>query len=279
MNRKFFLFLSRVFRFFTAHLDTQAHATFIQHPCKSTCEKEKTQLTAHCSLFTIYYSLLITRNVQVTTYSSLLTTLHLLLTVHYWFLVMTTDYWPSLIRFSALTTPVFSTHNSTIHHSFFNKQLTTHHSLHILYYSPLITHYPLYELLITQKLTLIFTARYLLLTINNSPFTTHNSLLNTHNALFTTNPPTHYSLPTRTTCFLFDQQVHQHQHVTWWIASFSFSCRVCFVSSLFCLISISQTHAIFIQHLSNQRLKKKLTTHPTASYSLFSTCNFLFNTK
>ena len=84
-------------------------------------------------------------------------------------------------------------------------------------------------------------------TTDNSQFITHNSLLIT-NSFFTTNED-------NVLCFtpfhLFDQQVHQH--VTWWVASFSIACRVCFVSSFFCF-------AIFIQHPSNQRVKKKNTT-------------------
>ena len=113
-------------------------------------------------------------------------------------------------------------------------------------------------------------------TTHCSQFTTHSTQLTTHSSLLTSNED-------NVLCFtpfylFFVQQVHQH--VTWWIASFSFACRVWFVSSLFCLISISQTHAIFIQHPSHQRVeKKKLTTHPTANYSLFTTCNSLCTTQ
>ena len=107
-------------------------------------------------------------------------------------------------------------------------------------------------------------------TTHCSQFTTHSTQLTTHSSLLTSNED-------NVLCFtpfylFFVQQVHQH--VTWWIASFSFACRVWFVSSLFCLISISQTHAIFIQHPSHQRVEKKnsqLIPLQTTHYSLLVT--------
>ena len=133
---------------------------------------------------------------------------------------------------------------------------TTHKSLLLAHYLKLSAHFSLLH--------------YSLLTIHNAQHTTHYSQLITHfqrgqrallHALLPLLRPTSPSA-----CDL-------------WISSFSFACRVWFVSSLFCLISISQTHAIFIQHPSHQRVKKKLTTHPTANYSLFTTCNSLCTTQ
>ena len=86
---------------------------------------------------------------------------------------------------------------------------------------------------------------------------THNAQFTIHNSFSTTNDD-------NVLCFtpfhIFDQQVDEHD--TWWVASFSCACRVCFVSSLICL-------AIFIQQPSNQRVKKNLhlTINRTAPYS------------
>ena len=69
-------------------------------------------------------------------------------------------------------------------------------------------------------------------------FTTHNSQFKTHNLSLPTNKDNVFCF---TPFHLFDQQV-----VTWWIASFSSACRVCFVCFFTVLPHLDNTSASHI---------------------------------
>ena len=201
------------------------------------------------------------------THNSLPNIQNSLLTTHYALLITPNSFHTTHYSFFIIQNSLF-----IIHHSHFtthyllktdNSQLSTDHSLHILYNSPLITRHPLYELLITHN------SRY------NSQFTTHHSLLKTPDLIFTI----HYTLSIMTTCFASRPfPSSSNMSISMWpgesqVFLLLVAC-VSFVSSLSCLISTTQTHATFIQHPSNQRVKKNLVTYisqNTASRSLFNT--------
>ena len=276
MNRKFFLCLSRVIRFFIVlpHFDITNARHIHSTPLPSTCGKKKltTHPTANYSLFTTCNSLCTTQYYLLIDYCSLIKATCSLLPAHnslFTIHILISLYSPLTIHhfshnsFSLLTTQYL---RLTTHYSVFishHRQRTTRNpplAPFFFYYSPLITHCPLYEYwsIITHDL---------LLTINHSPLTAHY-----RNSLRTTNED-------NVLCFtpfhIFDQQVDEH--VTWWIASFSSSCRVCFVSSL--LISTHKRTPHSYNTPVNQRVKKKKPSSPLiAHYSLFTTHYLLLAT-
>ena len=225
-------------------------------------KKPSSPLIAHYSLLIINHLLLITyysqrtsHNVQFTAHNSPFITHYSLLDFWLWLLT---------VAYSLPNThyPLFSTHNSllTIHFSTNNSQPTIHYTFFTTHHSLPTTHYTNYS-----SLTLILTSCYLLLTINNSPFTTHQLITHSQRgqrASSSTNKSISISM--------------------WPDESQVFPFPVACVSFLHCSASFryhKRTPYSYNTSPINVWKKKKLTTHPTASYSLFSTCNFLFNTK
>ena len=196
MNRKFFLCLSRVVRFFIVlpHFDITNARHIHSTPLPSTCEKKKkltTHPTANYSLFTTCNSLCTTQYYLLIDYCSLIKATCSLLPAHYSLLIVHYSH----TYFSILTThhpPFFSQLILTAHYSI----LTTYNSLLSIYYSPQTTHY-------SQPTTRSI--------FYYSPLMTHCPLYEywsiiTHDLLLTINHSlpiiaTHYALPTRTTCF------------------------------------------------------------------------------
>ena len=137
------------------------------------------------------------------------------------------------------TTQMHATHTTPLQ-STREKNIFTHNSLFTAHYSILNAHCQVlsahqsllhYSLLTTHTQSTITHCSQLTHNAHNSQFTIHNSLLTTNDDNVLCFTPFH----------LFDQHV-----VTWWIASFSSACRVCFVCFFTVLPHLDNTSASHI---------------------------------